>query len=234
MLTGSGLQADGCSRSARWTSPGGSWCIISSGIAALCCAIVLGRRKGYGHEEFTPHNLTMTLIGAGLLWFGWFGFNAGSALAANKIAVVAFVATNTAGATAAAGLDDRRMVASRKADRSWRRQRRDSRPCGGDAGVGIHRANGRDGDWARRRGICATSPSWLKGKLGYDDSLDVFGVHGVGGIWGVLATGLFASSVLNPAVRNSGALLRRHLDREPGCWPWPRWRRIHSWERSFC
>src|SRR5450759_1044849 len=74
---------------------------ISSGIAALCCAIVLGRRKGHGHEEFKPHNLTMTLIGTGLLWFGWFGFNAGSALAANRVAVTAFVATNTAGAMAA-------------------------------------------------------------------------------------------------------------------------------------
>jgi Amt family ammonium transporter len=74
---------------------------LSSGIAAMCCALVLGVRKGYGRDEFKPHNLTMTLIGTGLLWFGWFGFNAGSALAANGVAVASFMATNTAGATAA-------------------------------------------------------------------------------------------------------------------------------------
>jgi len=76
-----GARAAGSANWAPWTSPAERMVHISSGIAALCCALVIGRRKGYGREEFKPHDLTMTLVGAGLLWFGWFGFNAGSSLA---------------------------------------------------------------------------------------------------------------------------------------------------------
>jgi Amt family ammonium transporter len=178
---------------------------ISSGIAALCCAIVLGRRKGYGHEEFKPHNLTMTLIGTGLLWFGWFGFNAGSALAANRVAVTAFVATNTAGATAAVVW----MFIE-----WWHRGKPTALGAASGAIAGLAAvtpASGYIGPMAAMAiGLVAGGICYLaimaKGKFGYDDSLDVFGVHGVGGIWGVLATGLFATAVLNPAVKNQGLL----------------------------
>lgn len=176
---------------------------ISSGIAALCCAIVLGRRKGYGREEFMPHNLTMTLIGTGLLWFGWFGFNAGSALAANRVAVTAFVATNTAGAAAAVAW----MFIE-----WWHRGKPTALGAASGAIAGLAAvtpASGYIGPMpALLIGLLASvlcySAIMLKGKFGYDDSLDVFGVHGVGGIWGVLATGLFASSALNAAVKNPG------------------------------
>lgn len=176
---------------------------ISSGIAALCCAIVLGRRKGYGHDEFTPHNLTMTLVGTGLLWFGWFGFNAGSALAANRVAVTAFVATNTAGAAAAVAW----MFIE-----WWHRGKPTALGVASGAIAGLAAvtpASGYIGPMpAMAIGLIASvlcySAIMLKGRLGYDDSLDVFGVHGVGGIWGVLATGLFASTALNAAVKNPG------------------------------
>lgn len=176
---------------------------ISSGIAALCCAIMLGRRKGYGHEEFRPHNLTMTLIGTGLLWFGWFGFNAGSALAANKTAVVAFVATNTAGATAAVVW----MFIE-----WWHRGKPTALGVASGAVAGLAAVTPASGFVSPMSamaigfiagGVCYLA-IMLKGKFGYDDSLDVFGVHGVGGVWGVLATGLFASAALNPAVKNQG------------------------------
>lgn len=178
---------------------------VSSGIAALCCAIVLGRRKGYGREEFMPHNLTMTLVGTGLLWFGWFGFNAGSALAANRVAVTAFVATNTAGAAAAVVW----MFVE-----WWHRGKPTALGAASGAIAGLAAvtpASGYIGPMpAMLIGSVASMLCYgaimLKGKLGYDDSLDVFGVHGVGGIWGVLATGLFASAALNPAVTNSGLL----------------------------
>jgi len=176
---------------------------VSSGIAALCCAIVLGKRKGYGRDEFKPHNLTMTLTGTGLLWFGWFGFNAGSALAANSVAVTAFVATNTAGATAAVVW----MIVE------WLHRGKPTAlgvASGAIAGLAaVTPASGFISPMAAMAvglvtGAVCYLAIMLKGKLGYDDSLDVFGVHGVGGIWGVLAAGLFASTALNSAVRNPG------------------------------
>ena len=103
---------------------GGTVVHICSGVAALCCALVLGKRKGYGREEFTPHNLTMTLIGTALLWFGWFGFNAGSALGANGLAANAFVVTNTARRRGDGIVDPYRMVPPRQAYRPRRRIRR--------------------------------------------------------------------------------------------------------------
>jgi len=180
---------------------GGTVVHICSGVAALCCALVLGRRKGYGREEFTPHNLTMTLVGTGLLWFGWFGFNAGSALSANGLAANAFVVTNTAGATAAVSW----MLIE------WLHRGKPTAlgaASGAVAGlVAITPASGFVGPMASIAigGLVSAfcySAILLKGKLGYDDSLDVFGIHGVGGIWGALATGLFASVAINSAGAN--------------------------------
>lgn len=174
---------------------------VSSGIAALCCAIVLGRRRGYGTEEMMPHNLTMTLIGTGLLWFGWFGFNAGSALAANGVAVGAFLATNTSGAAAAAAW----MIIE-----WWHRGKPTALGAASGAIAGLAAvtpASGYVGPGAAMvigivvSGLCYLA-IMMKGKFRYDDSLDVFGVHGVGGTWGVVATGLFAATAVNAAGSN--------------------------------
>lgn len=178
---------------------------LSSGIAALCCAIVLGRRKGYGHDELTPHNLTMTLIGTALLWFGWFGFNAGSALAANGVAFSAFLATNTAGSAAAVTW----VIIE-----WWHRGKPTALGAASGAIAGLAAvtpASGYIGPMpALIIGVVISVISYLaimaKGKLGYDDSLDVFGVHGMGGIWGVLAVGLFASAAVNSAVTSNGLI----------------------------
>lgn len=178
---------------------GGTVVHICSGIAALCCALVLGRRKGYGREEFTPHNLTMTLVGTGLLWFGWFGFNAGSALAANGLAANAFVVTNTAAAAA--------MVSWTLIE--WLHRGKPTAlgaASGAVAGlVAITPASGFVTPMAAViigllvSGFCYGA-IMLKGRFGYDDSLDVFGVHGVGGTWGAIATGLFATVAVNSLV----------------------------------
>jgi len=174
---------------------GGTVVHICSGVAALCCAIVIGRRKGYGREEFTPHNLTMTLVGTALLWFGWFGFNAGSALAANGLAANAFVVTNTSAATAALVWVFIEW---------WHRGKPTALgfASGAVAGlVAITPAAGFVGPMAAIAmgavvsGVCYLA-IMMKGKLGYDDSLDVFGIHGVGGIWGAIGTGLFASAAI--------------------------------------
>ncbi len=172
---------------------GGTVVHISSGISALVAAIVVGRRRGYPREPMPPHNLGYTLLGTALLWFGWFGFNAGSALAADGIAAVAFVATNTA--TAAAALA---WIFVEWAHRG--------KPTllGGASGavaglVAITPAAGFVGPVSAiliglgAGLLCYIAVSVLKPRLGYDDSLDVFGIHGVGGIWGAVATGLFAS-----------------------------------------
>jgi Amt family ammonium transporter len=171
---------------------------VSSGVAALCCALVLGRRRGYGTEEMMPHNLTMTLIGTGLLWFGWFGFNAGSALAANGVAVGAFLATNTSGAAAAVTW----MVIE-----WWHRGKPTALGAASGAVAGLAAvtpASGYVGPMAAMvigvvvSGLCYFA-IMMKSRLRYDDSLDVFGVHGVGGAWGVLATGIFAATAVNAA-----------------------------------
>jgi Amt family ammonium transporter len=176
---------------------------LTSGISALICAIALGKRRGYGHEDLTPHNLTMTLVGTALLWFGWFGFNAGSALGANGIAFNAFLTTNTAGSAAAVtwlviewwhhGKPTALGVAS-----------------GAIAGLAaVTPASGFIGPMAALAigaviSIISYFAIMMKGRFGYDDSLDVFAVHGMGGIWGVLAVGLFSSAVINPVVKHEG------------------------------
>lgn len=181
---------------------GGTVVHINAGIAALVTALVIGKRKNLDSNVPTPHNLPFVVLGTGLLWFGWFGFNAGSALAANGLAVNAFVTTNTA--AAAAGL-------------SWAviEWIRNGKPTifgvasGAVAGlVAITPAAGFvNAVSAIMIGIfasifCFIAVSIIKPKLGYDDSLDAFGIHCVGGIWGALATGLFASTAVNPAGAN--------------------------------
>ncbi len=175
---------------------GGTVVHICSGIAALCCALVLGKRKGFGREEFTPHNLTMTLIGTALLWFGWFGFNAGSALGANGLAANAFVVTNTAAAMAAIAWLLIEWIHRGKPTAL-------GAASGAVAGlVAITPAAGFVGPMpAIVIGILVSLFCYItilmKTKLGYDDSLDVFGIHCVGGTWGAIATGLFASTAIN-------------------------------------
>lgn len=177
---------------------GGTVVHISSGVSALACAIVLRRRLGYGREHMAPHNLPMTVLGASLLWFGWFGFNAGSAVASGALATSAFVVTNTAAATAALAW----MVAE------WLYRGKPTvlgAASGAVAGlVAITPASGFVGPMSSiviglGAGVfCYIAVLW-KAKCGYDDALDVVGIHGIGGIWGALATGLFASKAINAA-----------------------------------
>ena len=177
---------------------GGTVVHISSGAAALACAIVLRKRLGYGKEHMVPHNLPMTVLGASLLWFGWFGFNSGSAVASGALAVSAFVVTNTAAATAALTW----MIVE------WMYRGKPTvlgAASGAVAGlVAITPASGFVGPMASiviglgAGMFCYLAVLW-KSKLGYDDALDVVGIHGVGGIWGALATGLFASKAINAA-----------------------------------
>ena len=175
---------------------GGTVVHISSGISALVAALVLGHRVGFGKDSMDPHDVTMTVLGAGLLWFGWFGFNAGSALAANALAVNAFVVTNTAAA----------MGALTWLTVSWAHKGHPSvigAAAGAVAGlVAITPASGFvDASAAILIGLGAGVVCYwaiqLTRKLKVDDALDVFGVHGIGGTWGALATGLFASTAIN-------------------------------------
>jgi len=177
---------------------GGTVVHISSGASALVAAMMFGPRIGYGQEAMPPHNLPFSVIGAGLLWVGWFGFNAGSALAADGLATSAFVATHVA--TAAAALAWMAM--------DWIFRGKPTvlgAASGAVAGlVAITPGSGFVGPmsaiWIGIGGgvLCSIACSW-KPRLGYDDSLDVVGVHGVGGTWGALATGLFASKAINAA-----------------------------------
>ena len=180
---------------------GGTVVHISSGVSALVCAVVIGKRVGYKAEPMPPHNLPLVLIGASLLWFGWFGFNAGSAVAANGQAAAAFLVTNTAAAAAA--------LAWMFVEWAYR-----GKPTllGAASGavtglVAITPAAGYVGPMSSiligiGAGIFCYYAVILKGKLGFDDSLDVFAVHGVGGTWGAIATGLFA----NPAFGGESGL----------------------------
>jgi Amt family ammonium transporter len=171
---------------------------ISSGVSALAAAIIVGKRKGYGREPMMPHNITMTFIGAALLWFGWFGFNGGSAVASGALATSAFVVTHIA--TAAAALSW--MIAE------WMHRDKPTAlgaVSGAVAGlVAITPASGFVGPMSSiaiglTAGVLCYLAVNLKSKLGYDDSLDAVGVHGVGGTWGAIATGLFASKAVNSA-----------------------------------
>ncbi|MEZ4303012.1 MAG: ammonium transporter, partial [Polyangiaceae bacterium] len=170
---------------------GGTVVHVAAGASALVCALVLGKRTGYPHERHVPHNLTMTLTGAGILWFGWFGFNAGSALTSGGLAALALVTTHVGAAAGAAGW----IVIE------WA-QRKKPTALGIASGlvaglVGITPAAGFVAPWAAAViGFAAGVVCYLavvgKERFGYDDSLDAFGVHGVGGALGALLTGVFA------------------------------------------
>jgi len=171
---------------------------ISSGVSALAAAIIIGKRKGHGHEHMPPHNLTMTLLGATLLWFGWFGFNGGSALASGALATSAFLMTHIAAAAATLSW----LIVE------WNHRGKPTllgAASGAVAGlVAITPASGFVGPLAALSiGIGAGAICYfgvnIKNFFGYDDSLDAVGVHGVGGTFGALATGLFASKAINAA-----------------------------------
>jgi Amt family ammonium transporter len=177
---------------------GGTVVHINAGIAALAAILVIGKRKGFGKDAIVPHNLTLTILGMGVLWFGWFGFNAGSALGANGLAAAAFLATNLGAAAGAVGwalaetLRDRRATTLGVAS-------------GAVAGlVAITPAAGFVGPLAAiaiglAGGLVCSWAVGLKFRFGYDDSLDVVGIHMVGGIIGALLVGVFADAAINEA-----------------------------------
>jgi ammonium transporter, Amt family len=175
---------------------GGTVVHINAGVAGLVCALVLGKRVGFGHDNMAPHNLVLSVIGASMLWVGWFGFNAGSELAADGRAGMAMAVTQIATAAAALAWMFTEWVVRGKPSVL-------GIISGAVAGlVAITPASG----WVDPTGaliigiaagvICAWAVMWLKGKLGYDDSLDAFGVHGVGGFVGAILTGVFAVSAV--------------------------------------
>jgi Amt family ammonium transporter len=171
---------------------------ITSGISALAAALIIGRRKGYLHEAIYPHNLPMTVLGAGLLWFGWFGFNAGSALSSGALSAMAFVVTHI---SAVAATLIWVLI-------EWLHRGKPTMfgaATGAIAGLAtITPASGFVSPMAAMAigfaagGVCYTA-LLAKNRWKYDDSLDAFGVHGVGGILGTLAAGLFAQKLINPA-----------------------------------
>ena len=180
---------------------GGTVVHITSGVSALVAALVLGRRVGYGREALEPHDATMTVLGASLLWFGWFGFNAGSAITAGGLAANAFVVTNTAAA----------MAALTWMTVSWLHKGAPSvlgAAAGAVAGlVAITPASGYVDVSASiliglGAGIFCYTAIQLTKRLKVDDALDVFGVHGVGGAWGALATGIFATVAINSGAKD--------------------------------
>ena len=185
---------------------GGNVVHISSGVSALVFAIVLGRRKGYENTAYRVHNIPLVALGAFLLWFGWFGFNAGSALAANGLAAHAFLTTAVSSASA--------MLTWMLIDVI-----KDGKPTlvGASTGlviglVAITPGAGFVPIWSSFligglvSPICCFTISTIKGKLKIDDALDAFGCHGIGGIWGGIATGIFAKSSINPVARWDGLI----------------------------
>ncbi len=182
---------------------GGTVVHISSGVSALVCAIVVGKRLGFPGQPMPPHNVTYSMIGAGLLWVGWFGFNAGSALNAGATASSAFAATHFASAAA---------MLSWTAAEWWHRGKPSAlgavsglvaglvvvTPAAGFVSVGSAVLMGLIGG-----AVCFFAASVVKAKFGYDDSLDAFGVHGVGGTLGALLTGIFADAKVNSAIETT-------------------------------
>ncbi len=185
---------------------GGNVVHISSGVSGLVAALILGKRKGYGVTSSQPHNIPLVFLGAALLWFGWFGFNAGSALGSGELAVHAFLTTNTSAAAALL---------------SWMVVERITRgkptmlgaATGAVVGlVAITPAAGFVPIWsaiiigAVVSPLCYFAMSVIKAKFGYDDALDAFGCHGIGGIWGGIATGLFAQNKINSVAQWDGLI----------------------------
>jgi Amt family ammonium transporter len=182
---------------------GGTVVHVTSGVSALVCALYLGKRVGYPKEAMTPHSVVLSFVGACLLWVGWFGFNAGSALAAGSLATSAFVATHFAAAAAVIGWSGA----------EWMRNGKPSALgaiSGAVAGlVAITPAAGFVGPMpAIAIGLIAGTFCFfmvvtVKARFGYDDSLDAFGVHGAGGTIGALLTGIFAASAINPIFKDA-------------------------------
>ncbi len=180
---------------------GGMVVHLTSGAAALAAALVIGKRRGWGREPFVPHNLPMTLLGAGLLWFGWFGFNGGSALAANAIAATAFISTHLAAVSAMAMWVLVEWI-----------HRGNPTTLGAASGAiaGLATVTPAAGFVSPNSaiiigliaGICCYLGVLAKDKFGYDDSLDVVGIHGLGGLIGTICLGIFASKAINPAGAN--------------------------------
>lgn len=175
---------------------------ILSGVSGLTLCILLGKRSGYGRTAMIPHNLPMTVLGATLLWFGWFGFNAGSALGANELAANAFVTSQ-----AAAGAATLSWVIT-----EWKMNGKPT-ILGAASGciAGLVAITPAAGFVAPLPSIiiglvggvvCYLAVAVLKERLGYDDALDAFGVHGIGGTWGAIATGIWATTEINPAGAN--------------------------------
>ena len=200
---------------------GGTVVHISSGVSALVACLVLGRRIGYPRQAFPPHSIPFTLVGGSLLWFGWFGFNAGSALGASGLAAQAFANTHVAAATT--GLAWLLI--------EWVHRGKPTvlgavtgavaglvaiTPAAGFVTVSSSLLIG-----VGAAVVCYLGVNVLKARLGYDDSLDVFGVHGLGGTWGALATGIFATKSVNPAGSglvdgNSGQIVAQLLGAAAG------------------
>jgi Amt family ammonium transporter len=183
---------------------GGTVVHVTSGVSALVCAWYLGKRIGYPKEAMPPHSVVLSFIGACLLWVGWFGFNAGSALGAGSLATSAFVATHFAAATAALGWSAAEWIRNGKPSAL-------GAISGAVAGlVAITPAAGFVGPMSALliglvAGVfCYVMVAKVKARFGYDDSLDAFGVHGAGGTIGALLTGVFASRVINPIFHDAG------------------------------
>jgi Amt family ammonium transporter len=178
---------------------GGTVVHINAGVAGLVCALVLGKRKGLGHDNMAPNNLVYTMIGASLLWVGWFGFNAGSATAANALAGAAMANTQIATAVAALAWMAAEWIVSKKPTML-------GLASGAVAGLvavtpasGFVNPNGAFFIGLAAGVGCYLSAVFLKRALKYDDSLDAFGVHGVGGFIGAILTGVFADAAINAA-----------------------------------
>jgi len=183
---------------------GGNVVHISSGVSALVLSILLGKRKNLGKAPYHPHNIPFVFLGASLLWFGWFGFNGGSALAANELAAHAFMTTNTAAASALLSWVLVEVIKNGKPTL-----------VGASTGmviglVAITPGAGFVPVWAAIiigglvSPICYFFIDYVKSRFGYDDALDVFGCHGIGGIWGGIATGIFGKTSINPAAAWNG------------------------------
>jgi Amt family ammonium transporter len=185
---------------------GGTVVHVNAGIAALAVVLVIGRRRGWPGQPTPPHSLPLTLLGTGILWFGWFGFNAGSALAADGIAAQAFMNTNLAAAAAMLGWLLPERIRGKHATTL-------GAASGAVAGlVAVTPCAGFVPSWASMvigflAGVLCYFAVSMKFRFGFDDALDVVGVHLVGGLLGSLLLGLFATKAVNPAVSSQGALM---------------------------
>ncbi len=184
---------------------------MSSGFSALAAAILLGKRHGYRHDPMPPHSLPLTVVGAGMLWVGWFGFNGGSALGANSDAGLAFLTTQTAAATAVIGWALIEVLHTGKATVLGAATAAVAGLVAITPACAFVSPLGAIAIGAGASGVCYFAVTVLKPLWGYDDSLDVFGVHGMGGVWGALATGLFITEAALPEGVGWGAQIAKQV-----------------------